>query len=388
MTQSKKQSPTASKKRWLILAMVFLGPYAFLFSMQAAPPLIPTIIDDFSLSYAQTAGLMLFVALPAMLLSIPGGFLADRYGNKRMSVIGLSLVCLGTVFTALAPSFALLEASRALLGIGGALLLSAAPPLLFQWFAGRELGLAMGIWALNMPLATVVAFNLLGRIAIGHGWRADFWIAAGLAVIILILFILFVEEKRLAPAPFSLAALKKKSIWLLAIVWGTFNMAVLSLTTWGKTIFVDFRGVSDVQADFLASLIMIMAFATPLTGYLAGRLGRCRRLILVAVLGMTVCLALVPAAGGGLIVPLLVVLGLFGALMPPCVFALPPELVGAENTGLGFGVLNTTLNLGVVVGPLLVGRVLDTMHTEVAVFATMAAFAAVGAVFGFILKAR
>ena len=273
-------------KRWLILAMVFLANFAFLFSMQAAPPLIPAIINDFNLSHTAAAGLMLFVALPAMLLSIPGGFLADRYGNKRLCIIGLGLVCLGTFLTAMAPSFALLQGGRAVVGIGGALLFSAAPPLIFQWFSGRELGLAIGIWALNMPLATVLSFNLLGRIELAYGWRASFWIATALAAAILVLFTILAEEKKVARAALSLAALRRIPIWVLAFIWGTFNMAVLSLTTWGKTLFMDFKGVSPAQADFLASLIMLLAFITPLTGYIAGRLGRRRPLILLSMVGI------------------------------------------------------------------------------------------------------
>jgi len=85
---------------------------------------------------------------------------------------------------------------------------------------------------------------------------------------------------------------------------------------------------------------------------------------------------------------LLVVLGLFTTLTPPCVFALPPELVGHENAGLGFGVLNTALNLGVVLGPLLVGLVLDKTHSEVAVFYTMVFFTALEALLAYILKVK
>ncbi len=379
-----------SNKRWLMLAMVFLAPFTFLFSMQTAPPLIPAIIKDFNLSHAAAAGIMLFVALPAVFLSIPSGFLVDRYGSKRLSIVGLVLVCLGTLLTAVAPSFGLLQVGRAIVGIGGALLFSAAPPLLFQWFSGRELGLAMGIWALTMPLATVLSFNLLGRVESVYGWRTAFWIAAILTAVILVLFTILMEEKKTVNAhvALSLGTLKNGPIWVLAFIWGTFNMAVISLTTWGKTLFIYFKEVPPIEADFLAGLIMLMAFSTPLTGYLAGRLGRRRPLILLAMLGAMVCLALVPGVSGVLLVLLLIVLGLFAALAPPSIFALPPELVGHENAGLGFGVLNTGLNVGVVLGPLIVGQAMDMTHSESVVFSLMAFFAALAALLAYLLKAR
>jgi MFS family permease len=185
-----------------------------------------------------------------------------------------------------------------------------------------------------------------------------------------------------------MAALKKGNIWVLAFIWGTFNMAAISLTSWGKTLFMDFKGIPPLEADFLASLLMLLAFAAPLTGYLAGRLGRRRPLILLAMLGVMVSLALVPSVGGALLVLLLVVLGLFAALAPPSIFALPPELIGHENAGLGFGVLNTGLNVGVVLGPLIVGWALDMTHSEVVVFSLMSFFTALSALLAYLLKAR
>jgi len=375
-------------ERWRILATVFLCAFAFLFSMQVAPPLIPAIIKDFSLSYAAASGVMLFIALPALVIAIPGGILADRYGKKRICLIGLGLVCLGNLLTAVAPSFAVLQAGRAVVGFGGALILSAAPPLIFQWFSGRELNLAMGIWAINMPLATVLSFNLVGRIETAYGWQVSFWIATILTALVIVVFSIVIKEKKATPVTFSLAALRRIPIWILAFIWGSFNMAVLSLTTWGKTLFIDFKGFSPVQADFLAGLVMLLAFTTPLTGYLAGRLGRRRLLILISLVGIVVCFTLLPLLGNVLAIVLLVMLGLFAALAPPCIFMLPPELVGQENAGLGFGVLNTALNLGVVLGPLIVGLVLDSTNSEAAVFFTMAAFAALGALFVYTLKVR
>jgi MFS-type transporter involved in bile tolerance (Atg22 family) len=63
-------------------------------------------------------------------------------------------------------------------------------------------------------------------------------------------------------------------------------------------------------------------------------------------------------------------------------------LVGPENASLGFGVLNTALNFGVLIGPLVIGRVLDIMHSDVAAFSTMAFFAALGALVAYLLKVR
>lgn len=375
-----------SNKRWLFLAIAFLGAFAFIFSMQAAPPLIPAITDQFGLTHTQAAGIMLFVALPGIFLSIPAGLLTDRHGCKKLCCAGLVLVCLGNFLTALSPSFHLLEGSRFIVGIGGAILYSATPSLIFQWFSGKEAGLALGIWALNLPLATVMAFNLLNRAGLAYGWRYSFWIAGALALVVLIISAVFTAEKRAGRKSYSLAPLRIGSIWILAAVWAAFNMAILSLTTWGKTLFIDMN-IPPIRADFLAGLVMMVTLITPLTGYIADRIGRRRILILISAIGVMLCLAFLPIAGEQLMIPL-IILGLFTALTPPSLFALPPELIGPENTGQGFGVLNTAQNFAVLIGPLIVGRVLDSTQSDPAAFFTMASFAVLAIIFTLLLKAR
>jgi MFS family permease len=280
----------------------------------------------------------------------------------------------------------LLQGSRFILGIGGAILYSATPSLIFQWFTGKETGLALGIWALNMPLGTVMAFNLLNRAGLAYGWRYSFWIAAGLALVILIISRIFTAERRTERKPYSLAPLRTGSIWILAAVWAAFNMAILSLTTWGGTLFIRLN-IPPVRADFLAGLIMTVTLITPLTGHIGDRIGRHRILILISAIGVTACLAFLPIAGRQPLIPL-IILGLFLALTPPSLFALPPQLIGPENTGQGFGVLNTAQNFGVLIGPLIVGRVLDITQSNPAAFFTMASFAALAVIFTLLLKSR
>jgi MFS family permease len=286
----------------------------------------------------------------------------------------------------MSPSFYLLEGSRFIVGVGGALLYSATPSLILQWFTGKETGFALGIWALNMPLATVIAFNILNRAGLAYGWQYSFWIAGALALVILIISTVFTAEKKAGRTSYSLAPLRTGSIWILAAVWAVFNMAILSLTTWGVTLFIDLH-IPPVQAAFLASLVMLLALITPLTGYIADRIGRRRILILLSVIVMMICLAVLPIASGQLFI-LLTILGLFAALTPPSLFALPPELVGPENVGQGFGVLNTAQNFAVLIGPLIVGRVLDVTQSDQAAFFTMASFAALGILFTLLLRVR
>ena len=90
MDKSEKSHP---RSRWVILFIAFLAAFAFLFSMQAMPPLMSAIMEEYRITHATASLLILVVALPAVFLSIPGGVFVDNYGVKKLGSIGLFLIC-------------------------------------------------------------------------------------------------------------------------------------------------------------------------------------------------------------------------------------------------------------------------------------------------------
>lgn len=164
-------------RKWLMLVVAFFSVFSFLFAMQSLPPVIPQIMEEFNVSHAETSLLMSLVALPVIFLSLPAGILTVKWGPKRVSGLGLILATFGALTTYLANSFLWLEIGRLILGIGGALVAVSAISIIPQWFSREELGKAMGIYAINMPIVTITALNLLPRIASGFGWRTSFLIA-------------------------------------------------------------------------------------------------------------------------------------------------------------------------------------------------------------------
>jgi len=97
-----------STNRWVMLLVAFLGSFTFYFSMQSVPPLLPSLISEFHLSHASASTLMVWVALPRMIISILGGVLVGKYGIKAIGTSGLLLVAAGALLSSLAPSFQVL----------------------------------------------------------------------------------------------------------------------------------------------------------------------------------------------------------------------------------------------------------------------------------------
>ncbi|MCP8304036.1 MAG: MFS transporter [archaeon] len=378
------------KRHWTMLIVAFLAAFSFLFSMQAIPPVLPSIMSEYDISHTVASSLMFLVALPAIFISVLGGIFTSKYGVKMVGLVGLALISIGGLLS-INPSFLALEIGRLVIGIGGALVMTASPALLSQWFPHEKMAFGMGIFGLNMPLATILSFNLLGKVGTDLGWRSSLLITLIISVIGLLIWMFLTKERR-APdrtntgSPFS--GLKSRQIWILGLIWATFNMAAISFTTWGPKLFENLWEATPTSANFLASLLMIGALFTPLTGHLSDRSRRRRLPIISSALGVAASFFLIPFTSGGGLVLVLLFLGLAAAFITPSVFALPLEMLDERSVSLGFGILNTCLNVGIVVGPLLVGFVIDSTYSKIAIFSVMMVFAIASTLLGFALKSK
>ena len=171
--------------RWVILFASFLAFVAFAFTFQTAPPLIPALIEEFNISYAQAGLVMSIVLLPGIFLGLPAGIFAGKYGVRRVGFVSLFLVVAGSLLTITANSFDMILAGRLILGIGGTAIITASSVAIVQWFPREELGKAMGIFGINMPFATAIAFPSSSVLMLTYGWRTPFYIGLiiGLAAI-------------------------------------------------------------------------------------------------------------------------------------------------------------------------------------------------------------
>ena len=152
--------------RWVILTVVYLSILAFTFIFQSIPPILPLIISELQLTYAQSGLLMSLFALPGLFISLLGGFLSDRYSMRPLGTACFLLMIGGVLFVGLGSDLRILGLGRVMAGIGGLALSAFLPKLLAQWFEKKALGLAMGIFNTGVPLGSVVCFGLFGKIRV------------------------------------------------------------------------------------------------------------------------------------------------------------------------------------------------------------------------------
>ncbi|WP_322101677.1 MFS transporter [Paraburkholderia sp. J41] len=133
---------------------------------------LPSIARSFHAGFAEVEWVVSAYMVSFASCLLPMGGLADRYGRKKMLVLGLLVFALASLGCGLAPSVAVLNVSRAFKGVGAAMLLTAALAAIAHAFPGpRERARAWAIWGMTMGIATTVAPLVGGVITQWIGWR-------------------------------------------------------------------------------------------------------------------------------------------------------------------------------------------------------------------------
>ncbi len=362
-------------------AVAYSALLAFAFVFQSLPPILTHILDELHLDHAQGGLLMGLFALPGIFLSIPGGWLADRYGVKIVSLISLSLMIIGTLIVASGSSFFTLATGRLISGIGAMTLAVTAASLISTTYRGPKLGIAMGFYNTGMPLGTIISFIGLGAIGENFGWRTALFISLTASLIAMILLIIF-REPPVHPRHASLKASLFSmggSIWLLGLIWLLFNAAAISFLTFAPDFFSTLN-YSPAMSTFLGSSIMWGALiVSPAIGPLMTNVSRKIKLMVFGTAVPAIILIIMPTTATWLL-PLGLALGLTASLLPPPLFSLPAELIDKEKQGLAFGVMTTCLNIGVLVGPFLVGLTRDVTGSYQLGFWLMGGFSTLAAI--------
>ena len=173
---------------------------------------------------AQASGLQWIVnayLLPLSALLLLGGAAGDKFGRRRLFLLGIALFALASALCALAPSLPLLLAGRALQGIASAMLMPNSLALLGAAFAGEARGRAIGTWAAAGAVAGAVGPVLGGWLVESVGWRAIFLINLPLCAGALWLGWRYVAESREeTEAPLDALGVAVATLGLGAVTWG------------------------------------------------------------------------------------------------------------------------------------------------------------------------
>jgi EmrB/QacA subfamily drug resistance transporter len=174
-------------RRWWILALCGLGQLMVVLDMTVVNIALPKAQVDLGFSNDDRQWIVTAYSLAFGGLLLLGGRLADRFGRKRMFIIGMTGFALASAFGGLATSFAMLASARALQGAFGALLAPSTLSLLTTTFSEPgERGKAFGIYGAIAGSGSAIGLLLGGALTEYLSWRwclyiNDFFAVIGIA---------------------------------------------------------------------------------------------------------------------------------------------------------------------------------------------------------------
>jgi EmrB/QacA subfamily drug resistance transporter len=184
-----------ARGRWLVLATVLASGMAFL-DATAVNVALPSIGRELDSSLAGLQWTINSYTLTLAALILLGGSLGDRYGRRRVFLIGVAWFAVASLVCGVAQDTGQLVAARAVQGIGGALLTPGSLALIQSSFRPEDRARAIGVWSAFSGVSGLVGPFIAGALIDAASWRLIFLVNVPLAAVIIVVGRRHVPESR------------------------------------------------------------------------------------------------------------------------------------------------------------------------------------------------
>jgi predicted MFS family arabinose efflux permease len=362
--------------RWSILAVLSLIRLSFGYQFQSMAALAPAVSRDLGLDQAQAGGLIGLYWAGGVLMALPGGWLGTRFGEKRMVLTGGALAIAGGALCAFGESYGALASGRLIAGLGGIVMNILAVKMASDWFAGREIGFALGVLFGSFPLGIGLGLALQAPLAEAIGWRVVMLTTAALAAVVVAAIAAAYRAPAVAARPAGMpidTALDRREIALVSISGiglALYNGCFLVYVSYAPMLLVaNGFGIGETGL-ILAAASALSTVCLPLGGLLADRSRRPLAVLLAGTGAFCVCMAALPAVSASQSVLAVAVLALLisavgSAPVSPMV-SLPAEAIPSARRASGLGIFYSWFYLGATLCPPLGGWLYDRFGTPAA----------------------
>jgi len=241
------QRMMTSKQGWT-LALSSVGSFMVVLDLLVVVTALSTIRRHLGASIEDLEWTVTAYTLSFAVLLLTGAALGDRFGRRRMFVVGLGLFSAASAACALSPSIGWLIAARAVQGCGSALVMPLALTLLSVAFPPARRGRALGIYGSVTGLAALTGPVVGGVVTQGLAWQWIFWLNVPIGLVAIVLVLLRIEESFGPRTALDSGGLALVTGAALGVVWGLVRG---NSAGWGS---------GEVVAPLVAGVLLALAF--------------------------------------------------------------------------------------------------------------------------------
>ena len=398
-------SPALPQSRRVVFALmgqVFIS----MIGTSLVSPILPLYAQSFGVTAVVAGGLVTAFGIARILVNVPAGSLGERIGRRPLLVGGLLITALGALLSGLATQFWQLMAFRFLQGVGSAAQTTTAMITLADISTSRDRGRNMSMHQGSLLLGSGVGPAIGGFLAEAYGYRAPFFGYAGMALLAALWAYLIVPEtKGLAGAGSRpshgrrgegttggrravLDLLATPGFMLVSLV----TFAIFFTRSGGRSFVLPLLahnrlGLSEGQMGTTFSVIAAFNFFTiNLSGVLCDRYGRKAVIVPASILSGAALVLFTLSRGYGAFTGCGALLGVATGLAGPAPAAYVADITPPGRTGVTMGLYRTIGDVGMSIGPLLLGWIVDHVGYSQALWVNAGLFVVAGAAFGLLAK--
>ncbi|MEJ0078528.1 MAG: MFS transporter [Alphaproteobacteria bacterium] len=343
------------ENRWLMLAVLFAARTAIAVQFQTVASSSASLIAALAIDFTSLGLLIGLYMSPGIVISLPGGVLGQRFGAKQIALLGLALMVAGGVMMGLSASYAAAAIGRVVAGTGAVFFNVLVTKMIADWFASREIVIAMGTLVSSWPFGLALAIVGFAPVAAAHGFAPIMHLGALAALIALALVAMFYRDPPDMPdegaARLSLDLTRRE--WVLVIIagliWAFSNVSYIVMVSFAPELFTQ-RSFTPVQAGWIVSLFgWSLIPSIPLWSFIAARIGR-PNLMMHGSFAITSGALVALALSDSMLVPVALII-LFNGVPPGQIMALPAQVLRPQSRAGGMGVFFTVYYAAMAVLP-------------------------------------
>jgi MFS family permease len=362
-------SVNASKSK-MILSVLYFGWIVSYIDRTVVSLSIVQIGEDLSLDASKLGIVLSAFFMGYAVMQIPGGWLADRFGSRKVIVTAVLFWSVFTALTGLAWSLTSLLLIRFLFGIGEGGYPAASTKAISDYFPADKRTKAQSTMMSSNALGAGLAPIICAPLLVWLGWRNVFWVISLLGIIVIVWFLLSTRQSGKyassdvahKPSKAEYKQLFRNSyLWKVLLVFFFINVTSWGLMSWMPSYLMQVLGI-DLKSIGLISAIPVL-FSTLgmiLSGRIINKIGSNAKYgVIIGIVIMGVCLYLITFSTSIVQVLIYQCIGFtFMSFILSFIFTLPHRAMEPKVVGTAFGMLNFGGQAAGIVSPMVMGALI------------------------------
>ncbi len=399
--------PSRRPYRFGVLVVVCFMIYGSYFAYDSVGAIEDYIMESMSIGQKDIGLMYSMYSWGAIFTLLLSGFLIDRLGTRRSSLLFAGTVTAGAAIVSIATEVRLIHVGRFVFGAGSEALIVAQSAILARWFKGKELAFAFGAAITIGRLGTLFSFNTEALLAELMGPRGALWIATalcGLSMLATGIYawmdtraerVLHLDDESSERIRWGEVFQFNKPYWYLTFLCLCFYSAIFPFTAlstnffhekWNmplavrggdsfiESVFINFRHMLTTAPGTTSIIVFASMIFAPIAGTMIDRVGRRATIMVVGAALMIPCFILLAYTYLAPSVAMAFLAASF-VLVPAALWPSVPLIVEKRRLGSAYGLMTLIQNGGLMAFPWLNGYLRERTH---AYTASMLMFAMLG----------